>query len=86
MVAVPLKRKFSCKALENHFSSLNLFQSIMKIMVSMARGVHSQIRRQEKLIMNTCIRRAKMPRKTFMEALMAMKVIKLDRKRSKKRF
>ena len=37
-------------------------------MVSMARGVHSQIRRQEKLIMNTCIRRAKMPRKTFMES------------------
>jgi RNA polymerase primary sigma factor len=37
-------------------------------MVSMVRGVHSQIRRQEKLIMNTCIRRAKMPRKTFMES------------------
>ena len=37
-------------------------------MVSMARAVHSQIRRQEKLIMNTCIRRAKMPRKTFMES------------------
>ena len=36
--------------------------------VSMARGVHSQIRRQEKLIMNTCIRRAKMPRKVFMES------------------
>ena len=36
--------------------------------VSMARDVHSQIKRQEKLIMNTCIRRAKMPRKVFMES------------------
>ena len=36
--------------------------------VSMARDVHSQIKRQEKLIMNTCIRRAKMPRKGFMES------------------
>ena len=36
--------------------------------VSMAREVHSQIRRQEKLIMNTCVRRAKMPRKVFMES------------------
>ena len=36
--------------------------------VSMARDAHSQIKRQEKLIMNTCIRRAKMPRKVFMES------------------
>ena len=36
--------------------------------VSMARDVHGQIKRQEKLIMNTCIRRAKMPRKVFMES------------------
>jgi len=39
-----------------------------EVMVSMARGVHSRIRRQEKLIMNTCIRRAKMPRMKFMES------------------
>ncbi len=51
--------------------SFQFFKFVPKhyeIMVSMARGVHSQIRRQEKLIMNTCIRRAKMPRKAFMES------------------
>ncbi|MBA58422.1 MAG: RNA polymerase sigma factor RpoD [Gammaproteobacteria bacterium] len=39
-----------------------------ELLVSMARDVHSQIRRQERLIMNTCVRRAKMPRKSFMES------------------
>ncbi len=51
--------------------SFQFFKFVPKhyeIIVSMAREVHSQIRRQEKLIMNTCVRRAKMPRKVFMES------------------
>jgi RNA polymerase primary sigma factor len=35
--------------------------------VSSVRDVHAQVRRQERHIMNTCIRRAKMPRKAFLE-------------------
>jgi len=34
--------------------------------VSSVRDVHAQVRRQERHIMNTCIRRAKMPRKVFL--------------------
>ena len=37
------------------------------ILVQMARDTQAQIRRQERLIMNICIRRAKMPRKIFLE-------------------
>jgi RNA polymerase primary sigma factor len=37
------------------------------LVVSLARETNSQIRRQERHIMNTCIRRAKMPRKIFLE-------------------
>lgn len=37
------------------------------IVVEAAREPHNIIRRQERLIMNTCVRRAKMPRKTFLE-------------------
>jgi len=36
-------------------------------MVSVPREVHREIRRQERHIMNTCVRRAKMPRKIFMQ-------------------
>ena len=35
--------------------------------VNSVRDVHAQVRRQERHIMNTCIRRAKMPRKIFLE-------------------
>ncbi|MBT7370672.1 MAG: RNA polymerase sigma factor RpoD, partial [Gammaproteobacteria bacterium] len=35
--------------------------------VALAREAHNQIRRQERHIMNTCVRRAKMPRKIFLE-------------------
>ncbi|HKI74130.1 MAG TPA: RNA polymerase sigma factor RpoD [Pseudomonadales bacterium] len=35
--------------------------------VEMARVPHSEVRRQERHIMNTAVRRAKMPRKTFLE-------------------
>ncbi len=35
--------------------------------VAIAREPHNIIRRQERHIMNTCVRRAKMPRKTFLE-------------------
>ncbi len=37
------------------------------VLVQMARDTQAQIRRQERLIMNICIRRAKMPRKIFLE-------------------
>jgi RNA polymerase primary sigma factor len=37
------------------------------VLVQMVRDSHGQIRRQERHIMNTCIRRAKMPRKIFLE-------------------
>jgi RNA polymerase primary sigma factor len=37
------------------------------VLVQMVRDTHGQIRRQERHIMNTCIRRAKMPRKIFLE-------------------
>jgi len=37
------------------------------LLVQMVRDTHGQIRRQERHIMNTCIRRAKMPRKIFLE-------------------
>jgi RNA polymerase primary sigma factor len=36
-------------------------------LVVAARNTHHQIRRQERHIMNTCVRKAKMPRKTFLE-------------------
>jgi len=36
-------------------------------MVLIPRQVHKEIRRQERHIMNTCVRRAKMPRKIFMQ-------------------
>jgi RNA polymerase primary sigma factor len=35
--------------------------------VDLARSVHTQIRRQERHVMNTAVRRAKVPRKTFLE-------------------
>jgi len=37
------------------------------MIVTLARDTHNQIRRQERHIMNTCVRRAKMPRKIFLE-------------------
>ena len=37
------------------------------LLVATARGSHNEIRRQERHIMNTCVRRAKMQRKTFLE-------------------
>ncbi len=35
--------------------------------VAIPRAVHAQVRRQERHIMNTCVRKAKMPRKRFLE-------------------
>ncbi|MBD3649200.1 MAG: hypothetical protein HUJ31_17525 [Pseudomonadales bacterium] len=35
--------------------------------VEMVRSTHTQIRRQERHIMNICVRKAKMPRKTFLQ-------------------
>ncbi len=37
------------------------------LIVATARESHNEIRRQERHIMNTCVRRAKMPRKAFLE-------------------
>ena len=37
------------------------------LIVTTARESHNEIRRQERHIMNTCVRRAKMPRKTFLD-------------------
>ena len=37
------------------------------LIVATARESHNEIRRQERHIMNTCVRRAKMPRKTFLD-------------------
>ena len=37
------------------------------MIVTLARDTQNQIRRQERHIMNTCVRRAKMPRKIFLE-------------------
>ena len=56
------------QALGDSFQFFKFVPKHYETIVSMARDVHSQIKRQEKLIMNTCIRRAKMPRKVFMES------------------
>jgi RNA polymerase primary sigma factor len=54
-------------ALGDQFQYLKLAPKKYDAIVARARGVHRQIRRQERQIMNACIRRAGMPRKTFLE-------------------
>ena len=58
------------KELEALGEAFQFFKFVPKhydAIVAMARDSHDQIRRQERHIMNTCVRRAKMPRKTFLE-------------------
>jgi RNA polymerase primary sigma factor len=49
------------------FQFFKLVPKHYDLIVSMARQPHAQVRRQERHIMNTAVRRAKMPRKTFLE-------------------
>jgi len=58
------------KELEALGEAFQFFKFVPKhfdLLVSLARDTHNKIRRQERHIMNTCIRRAKMPRKVFLE-------------------
>ena len=62
--------KQGIKELEALGEAFQFFKFVPKhydAIVAMARDSHDQIRRQERHIMNTCVRRAKMPRKTFLE-------------------
>ena len=55
------------EALGHAFQFFKFVPRHYDVCVEMAREPHNQIRRQERHIMNTCVRRAKMPRKTFLE-------------------
>jgi RNA polymerase primary sigma factor len=62
--------KQGIKELEALGEAFQFFKFVPKhydTLVTLARDTHAQIRRQERHVMNTCIRRAKMPRKTFLE-------------------
>jgi RNA polymerase primary sigma factor len=62
--------KQGIKELEALGEAFQFFKFVPKhydTIVAMARDSHDQIRRQERHVMNTCVRRAKMPRKTFLE-------------------
>ncbi len=59
--------KKELEALGDAFQFFKFVPRHYDICVEMAREPHNQIRRQERHIMNTCVRRAKMPRKTFLE-------------------
>ena len=54
-------------ALGEAFQFFKLVPKHYESVVVLPRETHSQIRRQERLIMNTCVRKAKMPRKKFLE-------------------
>ena len=56
------------EALGEAFQFFKFVPKHYDILVMLARETHSQIRRQERHIMNTCVRRAKMPRKAFLES------------------
>ena len=55
------------QALGDAFQFFKLVPKQFDRLINAVRDVHSQVRRQERHIMNTCVRRAKMPRKTFLE-------------------
>jgi RNA polymerase primary sigma factor len=58
------------KELQSLGEAFQYFKFVPKhydLLVQMVRESHGQIRRQERHIMNTCVRRAKMPRKIFLE-------------------
>ena len=54
-------------ALGDAFQFFKLVPKHYDRIVNSVRDVHASVRRQERHIMNTCVRRAKMPRKTFLE-------------------
>jgi RNA polymerase primary sigma factor len=55
-------------ALGNAFQFFKFAPKHYEHLVKMVRDTQAQIRRQERHIMNTCVRRAKMPRKIFLES------------------
>ena len=55
------------EALGESFQYFKFVPKHYEVLVQMVRETHGEIRRQERHIMNTCIRRAKMPRKIFLE-------------------
>ena len=58
------------KGLEELSLAFQFFKFVPRhydLIVATARESHNEIRRQERHIMNTCVRRAKMPRKTFLD-------------------
>jgi RNA polymerase primary sigma factor len=54
-------------ALGDAFQFFKLVPKHYESVVVLPREVHSEIRRQERHIMNTCVRKGKMPRKKFLE-------------------
>ncbi|MDA0977987.1 MAG: RNA polymerase sigma factor RpoD [Proteobacteria bacterium] len=55
------------QALGDAFQFFKFVPKHYDAVVAIARDPHTQIRRQERHVMNTCVRRAKMPRKAFLE-------------------
>jgi|TARA_Y100000310_G_scaffold341869_1_gene442594 RNA polymerase primary sigma factor len=55
------------EALGDKFQYFKLVPKKYDAIVARARQVHLQIRRQERHVVNACVRRAKMPRKTFLD-------------------
>ena len=53
--------------LGERFQFFKLVPKYFDCVVELARAAHSQVRRQERHIMNTSVRRGKMPRKAFLE-------------------
>ncbi len=58
-------------ALGDAFQFFKLIPKHYEKIVKVARDVHAKIRRQERLIMNLCVRQAKMPRKVFLETFIS---------------
>ncbi len=56
------------QALGDAFQFFKFVPKHFDMIVSFARDTHNLIRRHERHIMNTCVRRAKMPRKAFLES------------------
>jgi len=57
-------------ALGDAFQFFKLVPKHYESIVKVPRDVHAKIRRQERMIMTLCVRRAKMPRKAFLETFL----------------
>ena len=55
------------EALGNAFQFFKFVPKHYENMIEMLKQVHAKVRRQERHIINTCVRRGKMPRKKFLE-------------------